>query len=174
MFGMFNGNGVWRTGNLLVMQKGAHLPNRCLICNQPASVQFPKRMYWHHPGLYLLILLNLFIYLIAALIARKKADVVLPLCGEHAEKRKRATKIGGLSMWAGVVLMAGAFTQINGKGLAFPLLLLGGFLGLFVGAIVYSIASNRIVPKKIDDYHVWLRKVSASYLAALPTAPPGM
>jgi hypothetical protein len=112
-------------------------------------------MYWHHPGLYFLILLNILIYLIAALIARKKADVVLPLCTEHAESRKRAATIGGLLM-------------------LFPLMFFGGFLGLLAGAIVNAVGANRIVPKKIDDYYVWLKKVSASYLAALPPAPPGM
>jgi hypothetical protein len=170
---MFAAAGVWRTGDLLVMQKGAVLPNRCLVCNQPASVQFPKKMYWHSPWVYVLILLNLFIYLIAALIARKKADVVLPLCGEHAEKRKRTATIGGVLVVASLVSMVGSFAVIDGEGPAFALMFSGGFLMLLVGAIMLSMA-NKIVPKKIDDYHVWLRKVSASYLAALPPAPPGL
>ena len=171
---MFAAAGVWRAGDLLVMQKGAFLPNRCLVCNGPASVQFPKKMYWHTPWLYLLFLLNLFIYLIAALIARKKADVVLPLCTRHAEKRKKAATIGGLLMVFGIVLMVGGCTQIEGPGAIFPLMVSGGLLVLLAGAIVHAVGANPIVPKKIDDYHVWLRKVSASYLAALPPAPPGL
>ncbi len=171
---MFSAAGVWRTGDLLVMQKGALLPNRCLICNQPASVQFPKKMYWHTPWLYLLILLNLFIYLIAALIARKKADVVLPLCGEHARKRKRAATSASLLMVFGFALMLGSCTQVQANEDLFLSLLAIGFLLLLVGAIVLSVGANLIVPKKIDDYHVWLRKVSASYLAVLPPAPPGL
>jgi hypothetical protein len=174
MFGMFNGSGVWRTGELLVMQKGALLPDRCLVCNEPASVQLPKKMYWHTPWLYLLILLNLLIFAIAALIVRKKADVVLPLCAEHAAKRKRAARIGGILIVSGLVLMAASFTQLEGEGAAFGLMFFGGFLGLLAGAIVNSVGANVIVAKKIDDYHVWLRKVSASYLAALPPAPPGL
>lgn len=173
MFSMFNGGGVWRTGDLLVMQKGAVLPNRCLICNQPASVQFPKKMYWHSPWVYVLILLNLFIYLIAAVIVRKKADVVLPLCGEHAEKRKRTATIGGVLVVASLVAMVGSFAAVDSDGSAFGLIFLGSFLALLVGAVMLSM-SNKIVPKKIDDYHVWLRKVSASYLAVLPPAPPGL
>ncbi len=173
IFGMFHGSGVWRTGDLLVMQKGAVLPNRCLVCNQPASVQLPKKLYWHTPWLYVLILLNILIYLIAALVARKKAEVVLPLCNEHAEKRKRAATIGGMGMLFAVLLMFGSCTQIEGQGVAFPLMFFGGLLGLLGFAIFYAIGSNVIVPKKIDDYHVWMKKVSASYLAALPPAPPG-
>jgi hypothetical protein len=169
-----NGAGVWRTGDLLVMQKGANLPNRCLVCNQPASVQFPKKMYWHHPGIYFLLLLNIIVYAIGALIVRKKADVVLPLCAEHARKRKRAATIASLLMVFGLVLMIGSCTQVQANEDMFLSLLAIGFLLLLVGAIVLSVGANLIVPKKIDDYYVWLRKVSASYLAALPPAPPGL
>ena len=171
---MFAAAGVWRAGDLLVMQKGAHLPNRCLVCNQPASVQFPKKMYWHSPWVYVLILLNLFIYLIAALIVRKKADVVLPLCGVHAEKRKRAALLAGVLIIGGLVVMFGSFAAIEAQNAAFALMFFGGFLALIAGAIVSSVGANIIVAKKIDDYYVWLRKVSASYLAALPPAPPGV
>lgn len=166
--------GVWRTGDLLVMQKGASLPDRCLVCNQPASVQFPKKMYWHHPAVYLLILLNVIIYLVGALIVRKKADVVLPLCAEHAAKRKRAATIATLLMVFGVVLIIGSCSQAGTNEDLFLALIGIGFLVLLAGAIVLSVGANLIVPKKIDDYYVWLRKVSASYLAALPPAPPGL
>ena len=174
MFSMFNGAGVWRTGDLLVMQKGASLPNRCLVCNQPASVQFPKKMYWHSPWLYLLLFLAFWIYLIVALIVRKKADVVLPLCTQHSEKRRRAATIGTLLMVAGLVAMFGSCSQIDGSGDTFAILSGIGTLVLLAGLIVFAVGSNLIVPKKIDEYHVWLRKVSASYLATLPPAPPGL
>jgi len=172
---LFNVGGVWRTGDLLVMQKGTTLPNRCLVCNQPAAVQYPKKMYWHHPGLYILVLLSLPIYVIAALIARKKADVVLPLCAEHAEKRKKASTTANLMMVFGLVLMFGScFALDSDNGGTFAIILGVGFLVLLVGAIVLSAGANPIIPKKIDDYYVWLRKVSSSYLAALPPAPPGL
>lgn len=167
--------GVWRKGaSLLVMQKGMHLPNRCLVCNGPAAVQYPKKMYWHHPGLYFLILMGPLIYIIAALIGRKKADVVLPLCTEHAAKRKKAATLSSLLIVIGLVAMMGSCTQIEGEGTSFALLFLGGFVILVAGAIVSAVGANLIVPKKIDDYYVWLGKVSGSYLAALPPAPPGL
>jgi len=171
---MFGEAGVWRTGNVLVMQKGAVLPNRCLVCNNPASVQFAKKMYWHTPWLYVLLLLNALIYIIAALIARKKADVVLPLCTGHAEKRKKRATTGGLLMVVGLVAMMGSCALIEGKGASFPIVFFGGMLGLLVGAVLSAIAASMIVPKKIDDYYVWLGKVNASYLATLPPAPPGL
>lgn len=173
MFSLFNGGSIWRSGDLLVMQKGASLPSRCLACNQPAAVHFPKKMYWHHPGLYFLAI-SPFIYLIVALIVRKRADLVLPLCAEHAEKRKRSTTIGSLLLLLGFVAMLGSCTQIEGDGAAFGLIWLAGFALVIAGAAVSNAGGNPVVPKKIDDYYVWLRKVSASYLSALPPAPPGL
>lgn len=170
---MFGSAGVWRTGDLLVMQKGASLPHRCLVCNGPAAVQFPKKLYWHHPGLYFLVISPL-IYIIVALIVRKKADLILPLCVEHAAKRKKAATIASLLMVIGLVLMLGSCTQLEGSGDTFALLFLPGFLLLIVGAVVSAVGANLIVPKKIDDYYVWLRKVSTPYLSTLPPAPPGL
>lgn len=165
--------GVWRTGDLLVMQKGASLPHRCLVCNQPAAVQLPKKLYWHHPGLYFLAISPV-IYIIVALIVRKKADLVLPLCAEHAEKRKKSATIAALLLTFGLVVMAGSCTQIEGDGAAFGLIWLAGFAMLIAGAVVTNVGANPVAPKKIDDYYAWLRKVNASYLATLPPAPPGL
>ncbi|HKH45729.1 MAG TPA: hypothetical protein VKM72_13790 [Thermoanaerobaculia bacterium] len=172
---LFAAGGVWRTGDLLVMQKGTTLPNRCLQCNQPASVQYPKKMYWHQPWLYLLLFLGgPLVYIIGSLVTRKKADVVLPLCDAHSDKRKRAATISTLMMISGLLLMFASCTQMEGSGDTFALLAGPGFLLLFIGAIVSVAGANPIIPKKIDDYYVWLRKVSSSYLAALPPAPPGL
>jgi hypothetical protein len=170
---VFSEGGVWRAGDLLVMQKGASLPNRCLVCNQPAAVQFPKKLYWHHPGLYFLVISPL-IYIIVAMIVRKQAALALPLCAEHAAKRKKSATTAALLMVLGFVLMLGSCTQIEGNESAFALILLTGFALLVVGAIVNNVGANLVVPKKIDDYYTWLRKVSSSYLATLPPAPPGL
>lgn len=167
--------GVWRSGDLLVMQKGMSLPSRCLVCNQPASVQNPKKLYWHNPGLYLLLFIGgPLVYAIGALVARKKADVALPFCAEHEAKRKKATTTGTLLIVFGLVLMLGSCTQIEGSGDTFVLMAGIGFLLLVAGAIVLSVGANPVLPKKIDDYYVWLRKVGSTYLATLPPAPPGL
>jgi len=170
-----SGAGVWRTADLLVMQKGVHLPSRCLVCNGPAAVHYPKKMYWHHPGLYLLLFLGgPLIYAIGAVIARKKADMVLPLCAGHAEKRKKASTWGALLMVLGIALLCGSCTQLEGDGTALALMFWPGILLFFGGGIWIISGAYMIVPKKIDDYYVWLSKVSGSYLSALPPAPPGL
>ena len=53
---------LWRDGKLLLIRKGAELPDRCLKCNEPAEGYRLKRtLSWHPPGWYLLVLLNLII-----------------------------------------------------------------------------------------------------------------
>lgn len=167
------GGGVWRTGDLLVLQKGAMLPDRCLVCNAPAAVQWPKKLYWHHPGIYVLILVNLLVYAIAALIVRKKADLVLPLCVEHDQKRRKSVSNSWLVGLGGLLLMLGSCTQIESSESTFAAMLLIGLTALIVGLVI-AMKGNPVLPKKIDDYYVWLKKVHSSYLASLPPAPPGL
>lgn len=167
------GGGVWRTGNLLVLQKGAMLPGRCLVCNAPAAVQWPRKLYWHHPGLYFLILINLLVYAIAALAVRKKADLVIPLCGEHDRKRRRSISLSWIIGLLGLCVMIGSFFLIETSEGLFAALFVAGLAGVF-GSLVLSTTGNPVLPKKIDDYYVWLKKVHSSYLASLPPAPPGL
>jgi hypothetical protein len=173
LFAQPPGGGVWRTGDLLVLQKGAVLPDRCLVCNGPMMVQWPKRLYWHHPGLYLLILLNIVIYAVAAMMARKKADLVIPLCSEHDRKRRRAVSTSWLTGLGGLLLVIGSCTQIESSESTFVVMLAIGLTSLLAGLTI-AMKGNPVLPKKIDNSYVWLKKVHSSYLASLPPAPPGL
>jgi hypothetical protein len=166
--------GVWRAGDILVMQKGASLPVRCLLCNQPAAVQLPKKMHWHHPALYVLLFLGgPVIYLIVAMVTRKTANMVLPLCAAHVEKKKKMTVTASLLALSGLALSLGS-CAFDEQGNVFPFMILLGFLLMIIGGLVSISVTNMIIPKKIDDYYVWLKKISTSYLATLPQAPPGL
>lgn len=157
---------VWRLGDLLVMAKGASLPDRCVRCNGPVDVRLRRKLSWHRPWIFLTILISVLVYLIIALIVRKKAELEVPLCAEH--ERQRKNRVG----MAWIVVLASVAMGI--VGLASPdyvvLLALAPFVFL-VGLILGAAASQPVVPKKIDDRHVWLRKVSPAYLAGLPPAP---
>jgi hypothetical protein len=67
--------GAWREGDVLVLSKQHHvLPDRCVKCNAPAAGhRWEKRLYWHHPLIYLSLLAGALIYVVIALIARKEA-----------------------------------------------------------------------------------------------------
>ncbi len=84
-----------RKGKQLVVELGAVFPDRCLKCNAPAE-GFKKRfnVSWHHPALYLLVLLGLLIYVIVALVVRKTARLDIPLCPRHRALRRNLMLAG--------------------------------------------------------------------------------
>ncbi len=159
--------GVWQDGEILVMAKVAELPNRCVKCNAPASTVLKRSLYWHHPALYFLIIFpGLLIYVIVALIVRKSAKIFVPLCEEHRARRSRNIMIAWLMALGGIALF---FSPMIDQNLA--ILVLVGFIMLLSGLIFGSLTSQLVTPQKIDDTHVWLKKVCPAYLSRLPLLP---
>src|SRR6266446_5069294 len=51
------GGDVWQDRGLLVIRKGAVLPDRCVKCNAPAEgYRLKRNLAWHQPAIYLTIL----------------------------------------------------------------------------------------------------------------------
>lgn len=154
--------GVWREGAKLVMSKDASLPDRCVKCNVPTVGKLKRKLSWHHPAIYLIILVALLIYFIVAMVLRKSATVELGLCDEHREKRRRNIMITWVLVilgFAGVVL---SIAMNDGTYFGF------GALALFA-ALIFGLVTLRVVtPVKIDDRFVWLRGVNKEYLDELP------
>jgi hypothetical protein len=162
------GRGVWRDGETLVMVKIARLPARCVKCNEPATYRLGRKLYWHHPALYFIILAHLFIYVIVALIVRKTAKIEVPLCEAHRAGRTKAILFSWIVALSGIALcFAPAISSDEGAYYAIPV---GVIMVLF--SLIFGMIRGRVVtPKKIDDTHVWLKKVSPLYLAELPSLP---
>jgi hypothetical protein len=150
-----DGGGVWRDGAVLVLSREALLPGRCVRCNEPAEEPTKsRRVYWHSPWIYLLIIINLLIYLVVALIVRKKAVVAPGLCSAH--KRRRLV---GIAM-AWTLLLAGI-----------ALLFIGGTL-VIVAALVVSVSVARVLrPKRIDAQYVRLKGCGVAFLDSMPPFP---
>jgi uncharacterized membrane protein len=138
------------------------LPYRCVKCNEPTEKRLKRKVTWHHPALYLIILVALLIYLIVALIVRKSATVEIGLCEEHQKKRRRNILI----TWGLVLLSVGSFVMaVMLEDINYFLV---GFV-LLIAAIIYSIVAVRLIaPSKIDDKFVWLRGINKDYLDELP------
>jgi prepilin signal peptidase PulO-like enzyme (type II secretory pathway) len=121
-----------------------------------------RKVYWHQPWIYLLILLNVLIYLVVALIVRKRASIAPGLCPRH---RKR-TWIGITTGWIGVFL--GIFLMILSAGTD---QCLWGVLGalVFLGALVAGILLSRVVlAKRIDKDFVRLKGCGQAFLDSFP------
>jgi len=157
--------GVWRDKTALVMSKDARLPDRCIKCNQPTQGRLKRNFSWHHPAIYILLLVAWLIYLLVAMFVRKRAIVDLGLCDEHQQKRRRNILIMWGLLLLGVVSFFIAIAANDGS----PALL--GLL-LILGGMVFGIVAARVaVPSKIDDRFVWLKGINKDYLDLLPQWP---
>lgn len=160
------GTGVWRDKSKLVMSKGAALPQWCVKCNEPThGLVLKRKLSWHHPAIYLIILVALLVYLIVALVLRKSATVEVGLCEKHMAKRRQNVWITWLLLGLGVAGFVLAIVAEDGT------YLLAG-LAFFAAAVIFGIIAVRVVvPTKIDDRFVWLKGVNKDYLNQLPQWP---
>jgi hypothetical protein len=158
---------LWREGNVLVALPDASMPHRCVKCNEPAVEPTKgRKVYWHHPLLYLLLLLNVLIYAVVAMVVRKKATVAPGLCAEHKKRRGRAITLGWIGFLSGIVLVY--------VGEASALGFWGAMLGVLVmlGSIAAGMIFARIVyAKRIDESYVRLKGCGAPFLNSLPPFP---
>ncbi len=155
--------GVWRQGRTLVMRRDAELPGRCVKCNAPINgAKLSRNLYWHHPGLYLLIFLNLLIYVLVAVFVRQRAKIALGLCEKHRSRRVKAISLAWSLVLLGVLFVVAAFGKENGW------LGLTGVVLVLTGAVYGSVRGRVVTPRRIDKEHVWLNGVCVEYLDGLP------
>ncbi|HVX14480.1 MAG TPA: hypothetical protein VHC22_25055 [Pirellulales bacterium] len=159
--------GVWRDGNTLVMWKGAVLPDRCVRCNTPTTRRLKRTLYWHHPLVWLVIVAGVLVYVIVALVVRKKAVVRFGFCDRHYKRRLLAilawwviTLACVASVWYGVAH--------NGNP-AWPI---WAAILVFFGNLLFAVAITRpVAPTRIDDQYVWLKKIHPDFLANFAPVP---
>jgi hypothetical protein len=157
---------IWRSGKFLVMRKDASLPSRCVKCDADApGAKLPRKLFWHHPAAYLLILPGLLIYLIVATVIGKRAKVQIALCHKHRERRKRHLVIAWGIFLSSIVCFVGAGLLESGWLVGF------GVVALLASPIYGLITCPMVTPKKIDDQFVWLNGVSPKFLESLSEFP---
>jgi hypothetical protein len=155
--------GAWRDGAVLVVTREASLPPRCVKCNEPAEEPTKTRkVYWHNPWLYLLILLNLIIYAVVAAIVRKKALVAPGLCAAHKKRRR----IGIGIAWA--LLIAGVALLMVGVKSGGPGSIAGGLLLILTAALVSTSVTRILRPKRIDAEYIRLKGCGPAFLDSMP------
>jgi len=157
--------GVWRDNSKLVMSRDAVLPMRCVKCNAATSGRLKRNLSWHHPALFILLLVAWLIYLIVAMIIRKRATVEVGICDEHRARRRSFIWITCIAIGLG---FAGVFLGLMANE-GSPALV--GVLVLLAGIIFGVIAVRVTAPSKIDDQFVWLTGVHKDYLNQLPQLP---
>jgi len=161
--------GVWRLGKQLVMRKDAKLPDRCVKTNEPAERWLTRRLYWHHPLLYLLILAGVLFYAIAAIIVREKAVIDVGLSQERFSRRRWSIFGAWVVAFSGLGLCYLGI-QFAAGGEAAALIIGGLFLALLSGVVGASLSSV-VQPARITADYVWIKGVHPAYLDALPEFP---
>jgi hypothetical protein len=161
------GAAVWRDGDELVTLPGASMPDRCVKCNEPANAPTrARKVFWHHPAIYLILFLNVIIYAIVAMVVRKKAIVNPGLCAEHKTRRQRAITFGWAGFLGGLVLVyLGAASSFGFWGMVGGVVVMLGSIagGIIFGRIVYA--------RAIDKSYVRLKGCGESFLNSLPPFP---
>lgn len=165
-------DGVWRSGKKLVIGNTASCPERCVLCGgTPVHEQHTVTYQWVPRWIIALALLATLIFVIAYAIARKTSTLSIPLCQEHAQKRRMKRLVGG-ALVAGGTLGGGVFA-LGGLVVNEPLLLvfgvLVGFVGLLAGLILWSMATNILRVAKITKTHTWLNGAHEGFLEHLDT-----
>lgn len=162
------GAGLWRDGKVLVMRKDAKLPDRCVKSNEPAECWLRRKLYWHHPAVYLALLANLIIYAILAICLRKKADIQIGLSKAWYRRRLWAILITWLIFFAGGALFIYGLSFLDGPNQSLALLAPIGLIGGLVGIIISLQFVSLVTPAKITNDYLWLKGVHRDFLADLP------
>ncbi len=165
-------DGVWRSGKKLVIGNTASCPERCVLCGKtPVHEHHTVKFQWVPRWIILLALIATLIFIIAYAIARKTSTLSIPLCQEHAEKRRIKRLIGGALMVGGS--LGGGVFALGGVTVNEPMLLVFGvvvgFLGLLVGIILWGMATNILRVAKITKTHTWLNGAHEDFLEPLDT-----
>lgn len=153
---------IWREKSVLVMNKQAPLPGRCVKCNAPTEITLKRNLRWHHPALYVLVIGGLLLYLILAMVLSKTATIYVGLCETHVAARKRDMLIAWVLVLLSFVIFYFAVTADT----------MGWFLVTVVllsTGILYGALKTRVVaPQKIDDHYVYLTGINPNYLEQFP------
>lgn len=168
---------VGRLGSQIVMPIGGTLPPRCVKCNAPAAAGrgWRKTLYWHPSAYYLLVVIGVLLYVIVAVIVRKKVTVEAGLCDLHAKKRRKRILIGWLLFLASIGAFAASWYYglvMNNHGpIDAGVSALAGVV-LILAAVIWSFAATRILyPRYIDNRIARLGGAGKLFLDSLPAVP---
>jgi hypothetical protein len=166
---------VWRNGDLIVMQKGADMPGRCVLCNDAAEPAKPRRILylniWLQIAMLLLFLafnvLALLPILIVSMIFRKTARVRIPVCAAHRRQRLWIT-LGTVAL----LLAAISTAVVAARAYEFQGPLFIAAVVIFVAAFGLAILRGQLLrAKRIDGKTVILKGAKPPYLDSLPRYP---
>lgn len=157
------GGDCWRDGRQLVVRPGCTLPERCIKCNEPAQQLKGRSFYWHHPGLYVVALLNLVIYAVVAAIVRKRTRVTVGLCARHQTRRRASLAVSAAGTLIGLAMLFVAFANES--------VALGsvGSVVTLASLVVGIVGSRVLVVTRIGENYTRFDGAAPEFLETLPS-----
>jgi hypothetical protein len=146
------------------------LPNLCMRCGAPATVNKVKKFSWYPPWINITILAGLPIAVILALILTKRMTVHVPFCEDHRHHWERRNLIMGLVFLLLLAMAIGAgFLSANVHNDALIAIawiaVAVALLALLVCVIVAQ--STAIRPTEITDRSITLKGVDQAFADAV-------
>jgi hypothetical protein len=147
------------------------LPDLCMKCGAPAELYKDKKFSWHPGWVYVLLLVNLLVFVLVALALTRKRRVRVPLCAAHRNHWfwPQVIAVGGLLFFLalGILTIAVMSDQDNTA----PLEGLGGLLcvstlvGLVAWLIVAAVLQSAAIrPTEITNHGITLVGVSKAFV----------
>lgn len=156
----------YRKGKQVIVPTGATLPHRCVKCNAPAEMDKAKTYSWHHPAYYLLIFPGLLFYIVAALVATKRAKVAIGVCQQHRNRRRM---FGGIALGMFILGVVTLFMAVNTQVEGSPLGLVSG-LSFFAALIIGSFGTRMLSAARVTRDEARLNGCGDEFLSSLPQA----
>lgn len=151
-----------RDGKSVIVPVGSDLPPRCIACNAPVTSPIKsKKVYWHSPWIYVLVPINMLLYLIVGLIARKSFEVSAGLCETHANIRKWRMLTLALT---GTGAFIAAIVLLNHEQGEMAIIL---FLLALLIFVIAALSSRKVYAKKITKEYAKLAGCKEPFLASL-------
>ncbi|MBT9317670.1 tetratricopeptide repeat protein [Leptothoe spongobia] len=162
--------GIWRDKNLLVMRRGAQLPDRCIKTNQPAQgKRYQAELRWL-PWWYIFLgAISLF----AAIFLSHRATLSVGMTERQLKKYKQSAFVGWILTALGVILcIAPLALPIDKYPEWVKWILILGLILLLIGPVISLIVARPVSIATIRGDFIWLRGVSKPYLNRLPEWQP--
>lgn len=138
--------------------------DRCVRCGQPASGRsLSLTLAWHPTWIYLLVVVNVLVYALAALMTQRKALLDVGLCRACRGHRGQGITMAWAIGLAGLCGVVYGVSQLRANEVHIWLVVLG-FLTLIAGAVIGARAAGVVSAVEITPHHVLLRRVHPSFL----------
>jgi hypothetical protein len=167
---------AWKYGEVLVVENGACIPDRCIKCNgATGGYRALHRVFSYRPHSLRSLVLFPVTLLISFLSERASGEMPLieaPLCDKHRAQRDRPRLYAAIALVIGLIAIAAAIAISNPRYWVESLI--AGLIGFYaIGASMWLMLITRQVVGVYPNpgSTVWLNGVCDEYLATLERWP---